>query len=409
MTEKFFAEKIRELGGTAYLVGGAVRDKIRGVAAHDKDYCITGVREENFTKKFPRAEKFGKSFPVYNLLIDNVPCEVAFARTEKKDGEGYHGFKVQFDPSVTIEKDLYRRDTTINAMAIEILTGEVIDPFNGREDTLNGKIRAVSKHFVDDPIRALRAARQSAQFNFEICEETFDAMKLCAKELADEPGERIFSELFNALKTDRPSVFFRNLARANLLEITFPEVAQLCGKTQPAAYHPEGDAYEHTLNILDEVSRANEKPAVRFAAMAHDFGKGTTPEKMLPHHYFHEQRGLKVLEKMAARINLPNDWRKFAALVIKEHMRAPLLSSAGKIVDLLIKLNNAQFSIKDFNDIIRADHKSLPPYLERAEFILEKILKVGGKDAPPELSGKKIGEWIRDERIRQFVKIRNDL
>ena len=405
MTELDFAKKIHEAGGAAYLVGGAVRDKFRGVEAHDKDYCVTGVDEKIFVAAFPKAAKFGKSFPVYAVEIDGKFCEVAFARTEKKIGTGYRGFEISFSPSVTIEQDLFRRDTTINAMAIELLSGKLVDPFGGREDVLNKKIRAVSKHFTDDPVRALRAARQAAQFNFEICAETIAAMKLCGAELAHEPTERIFDELETALKTDRPSIFFRSLERAELLEIIFPEIFQLRGKIQPTHFHPEGDAYEHTLKIVDEVAAVNPKPMVRFAALMHDIGKGTTPPEMLPHHYKHEKRGLEVLEQMNRRMTLPNEWKKSAAFVIREHMRAPRLSKPGKIVELLMKLNGLKLGVKDFCDIIRADNHGLPPYLERAREIIDELLKIGGKDAPPEFKGAEVGKWIFAARTKRFVEI----
>ena len=406
MTEFDFAKKIREAGGTAYLVGGAVRDKFRGVVAHDKDYCVTGVEEKIFAETFPNASKFGKSFPVYSVEIDGKFCEVAFARTEKKIGAGYRGFEVSFSPDVTIEQDLFRRDTTINAMAIEILSGSLVDPFGGREDVLNKKIRAVSKHFTDDPVRALRAARQAAQFNFEICDSTIEAMKLCGEELSREPTERIFDELETALKTDKPSIFFRSLERAELLEITFPEIARLRGKIQPTFFHPEGDAYEHTLQIVDDVSKVNPKPMVRFAALMHDIGKGTTPQEMLPHHYKHEKRGLEVLNQMNRRMTLPNEWKKSAAFVIREHMRAPRLEKPGKIVDLLLRLNGMKLGVKDFCDIIRVDNHGLPPYLEHAREIIDELLKIGGKDAPPELKGSQVGQWIEAARIRRFVEIK---
>lgn len=405
MTEKDFAKKIDNLGGTAYLVGGAVRDKFRGVKAHDRDYCICGVDEKTFAENFPDALKFGKSFPVYSIAIESKMCEVAFARTEKKIGTGYRGFSVNFDKNVTIEEDLFRRDTTINAMAIKILSGELIDPFGGKKDVEQKKIRAVSKHFVDDPVRALRAARQSAQFNFEITPETLTSMNLCAVELAEESGERIFAELENALKTDKPSIFFHSLDKSNLLQIAFPEIFQLKGKIQPTEFHPEGDAYEHSLQILDEVAKVNRKPEIRFAALVHDIGKGTTPPEMLPHHYNHEKRGLKVFEKMAEKIPLPNDWKKIAAFVIREHMRAPLLSKAGKITELLLKIHFSKISVEDFNDIIRADHKSLPSYLESAKFFIDEFLKISGKNAPPELKGAKIGKWLFEERIKKFVEL----
>ncbi len=405
MTELEFAKKIGVAGGKAYLVGGAVRDKFRGVAAHDRDYCVTGLDEKIFNQIFVDAPKFGKSFPVYSLDIDDAPCEVAFARTEIKVGTGYRGFEILFSPSVTIEQDLYRRDTTINAMAIELLSGELVDPFGGREDVLNRKIRAVSEHFTDDPVRALRAARQAAQFDFEICAETVAAMKLCKEELAHEPTERIFGELETALKTDKPSIFFRSLERAELLQITFPEIFQLRGKIQPSEFHPEGDAYEHTLQILDDVAKINPKPIVRFAALVHDIGKGKTPPEMLPHHYLHEKRGLEVLNEMNRRMTIPSDWKKVAAFVIREHMRAPRLEKSGKIVALLLKLSGLKITANDFCDIINVDNHGLPFYLEHAQEIIDELFKIGGKDAPPELEGKQIGKWIHDERIRRFVKI----
>ncbi|MBE8955152.1 MAG: HD domain-containing protein [Quinella sp. 2Q5] len=404
MTELDFAKKIHELGGRAYLVGGAVRDKFRGVRAHDRDYCVTGVDEKIFADAFPAA-KFGKSFPVYSVEIDNAFCEVAFARTERKVGSGYRGFEILFAPDVTIEQDLYRRDTTINAMAVDILTGELVDPFGGRADVLGKKIRAVSQHFTDDPVRALRAARQAAQFGFDICPETLEAMRRCSGELAAEPTERIFDELETALKTVRPSIFFRSLERAGLLKITFPEIFDLRGKVQPTAFHPEGDAYEHTLAIVDEVAAANPKPVVRFAALMHDIGKGTTPAHMLPHHYKHERRGLEVLSRMNRRMRLPADWKKSAAFVIREHMRAPRLVKPGKIVELLMNLNGLKISVDDFCDIIRADNHGLPPYLMHARQIIDELLKIRGTDAPPDLTGKDVGRWLREERTRRFVEI----
>ncbi len=404
MTEKDFVHKINLIGGKAYLVGGAVRDKFRGVEAHDKDYCVTGINESDFRTMF-KAFKSGNSFPVYRIEIDGKMCEVSFARREKKISSGYRGFETIFEPNVTIEDDLYRRDTTINAIAIELSTGKIIDPYNGVEDIANKKIRAVSSHFVEDPVRALRAARQSAQFNFEITDDTIIAMNKCGEELRLEPGERIFNELNLALQTDKPSIFFRNLERAKLLEIIFPEFHQLIGKIQPKEFHPEGDAFEHTMNILDNVAKVNTKPLVRFAALVHDIGKGTTPLDMLPHHYEHDVRGLIVLDKMNQRMTLPRDWLKAAKFIIKQHMHAPLYKKPGKIVDLIMKIPLTKLTFDDFNDIIYADHNGLPGYLKNAEKIYFELLKVDGKNCPENFCGKQIGQWIRAERIRTYLNI----
>ena len=399
MKEATFIKKVNDIGGKAYLVGGAVRDTFRKVEAQDKDYCITGVTESDFNLTFPGAFKVGNSFPVYKLNIDDKLCEVAFARRERKSGKGYRGFKVTFDSTVTIEDDLYRRDTAMNAIAIELPVGKIIDPYNGIEDIANKKIRIISKHFVDDPVRALRAARQSAQFQFDITDDTILAMSECGEELAQESGERIFKELHLALQTYKPSIFFRNLNRARLLEIIFPELWQLIGKTQPTEFHPEGDAFEHTMKIVDVVAKVNAKPEVRFAALAHDLGKGTTPQSMLPHHYGHDLRGLEVLNEWSRRVPLPRNWLKSAKFVIERHMHAPIYKKPGKIVDLIMKIPSSGLSFSDFNDIIFADHKSLPDYLEHAEQIYKELLKVNGKECPENLKGEQIGQWIRAKRI----------
>lgn len=402
MEEATFINKVNNIGGKVYLVGGAVRDIFRKVEAQDKDYCITGITETDFNLIFPDAFKVGNSFPVYKVNIDDQLCEVAFARRECKSGKGYRGFKVTFDPTVTIEEDLYRRDTTMNAIAIELPISKVIDPYNGVEDITNKRIRMISKHFADDPVRALRAARQSAQFQFDITDDTILAMNKCGEELAGESSERIFKELHLALQTDKPSIFFRNLNRAGLLEIIFPELWQLIGKTQPTEFHPEGDAFEHTMNIVDEVAKVNIKPEVRFVALVHDLGKGTTPQSMLPHHYGHDLRGLEVLNEWSRRVTFPRDWLKPAKFVIERHMHAPLYKKPGKIVDLIMKIPSSGLSFSDFNDIIFADHKSLPDYLKYSEQIYNELLKVNGKECPESLKGEQIGQWIRSRRIELF-------
>ena len=147
LTERAFAEIIAENGGRVFRVGGCVRDWFMGIIPKDIDFCVVGMVKKNFKAIFPDAQEYGKSFPVFRLLIDGIKCEVAFARTERKVGRGYKGFKISSNPKATIEEDLFRRDTTVNSIAMDSLTGEIIDPFHGREDIKNGILRATSKHF----------------------------------------------------------------------------------------------------------------------------------------------------------------------------------------------------------------------------------------------------------------------
>ena len=392
MTEADFVCRLCDAGARIFRVGGCVRDHFRGAQAKDVDYAVTGITEERFHALFPRAEKIGRSFPVYHVRVDGVRREVAFARRERKTGAGYRGFDVIFDPTVTIEEDLYRRDTRMNAMAIELPEGALLDPYGGRADLVAGVICAVSEHFTDDPVRALRAARQAAEFGYRVEEGTLLYMRACADELR------------RALATPHPSVFFRVLRAADLLAVTFPEIAALEGQVQPVEFHPEGDALAHTLAMVDAVAEETEDIRTRFAALVHDLGKGLTPKEMLPHHYGHEKTGLTALAAWNRRMTLPHDWMKAASFVIRQHMRAPRLTRLGKIADLLLGVGASGLSMEEFNVIIRADHGSLPPYLAHGAAALRAMQTVTGRAAPPELTGAEIGVWLREQRVRILKK-----
>lgn len=410
MREEDFVSALRKCGARVFIVGGWVRDQIRGVKAHDKDYMVAGMEEDTFTELFPAAEKVGKSFPVYLVAIDGKKSEVAFARKERKTGSGYCGFAVDYDSSVTLEEDLYRRDTTMNSLAMELPEKTIHDLYGGEADIRGGIIRAISKHFSEDPVRALRAARQAAEFGFAIEDNTYRLMAACREELVHEPVERVLGELRRALNTPKPSIFFRCLNRAGLLSVTFPELAALIGKTQPPAFHPEGDAFEHTMLVVDKVAEQTDSVLARFAGLVHDLGKGTTPKEMEPHHYGHEERGLVVLTKWNRRMTLPRDWMQAGSFVIAEHMRAPMLGKAAKIVDLLLKVDRSNLSWPEFRAVILADHQSLPDYLQYGEVYVEKMKQVSGRDCPFGVTGKKVGEWIRSEQLKIYrnIVIRSD-
>ena len=405
MREEEFVKAVEGAGGTVYLVGGWVRDHLRGATPRDKDFVITGLEREAFAELFPAASLIGHAFPVYLVEIDGVRSEVSFARRERKSGHGYRGFAVDFGAEVTIEDDLFRRDTRINSMAYRLPAMELIDPYGGRSDLAHCVIRATSHHFSEDPVRALRAARQAAELGFVIEDGTRTLMADCATELEEEPTERIVHELSRALAAPQPSLFFEALAHASLLESVFPEIFALKGKTQPPEYHPEGDAYCHTMQIVDVVARKTQTIEARFAALVHDIGKGKTPEEMLPHHYGHEQRGLLVLDAWNKRMTLPKAWLMAARFVIKEHMRAPLLKKTGKIADLLLAVEKSGLSFADFRRIICADHGTLPYYLVHGEDLLRKMLQVRGTEAPPELRGADVGKWLREERVRRLAQL----
>lgn len=402
MSEQEFCQIIQSLGGELYIVGGWVRDIIRHAIPKDKDYVICHVDETEFKQTFPKAKKVGKAFPVYLVKIDGKNCEVAFTRTEQKTGHGYKGFSVSYAKDVNIEDDLFRRDTTMNSIAYNVQTGKFLDPYHGANDIHEQLIRAVSHHFADDPVRALRAARQASEFNFKITDDTLRLMNKCQGEMQYEPSERILRELQRALATARPSIFFRNLQNADLLASLFPEIYALIGKTQPEFFHPEGDAFEHTMEIVDLVASLTDDLAVRFAGLVHDIGKGATPLEMLPHHYGHERIGGDILLSWNKRMTLPKKWLQGSLFVIKEHMRAARLSKTGKIVDLLLAIEKNPLGFDGFNAVILADSKHLPYYLADYKNYLKKIHSVSMKDCPANLKGKAIGDWLKQAQVKAF-------
>lgn len=261
------ANKINNVGGKLYMVGGAVRDSFLEIEPKDYDYVVTSLTKEKFLELFPESNIRGKSFPVFDMY----GAEFALARVEKKIDKGYKGFEITSSPEITIEQDLKRRDVTINSIAIDVLTKEIIDPFSGRKDIENKILRATSNAFREDPLRVYRVAKLAARFNFEVEEATINMMKSLREELDTLSKARVYSELYGALETAKPSIFFDVLRKANCLDIHFKEINDLIGVEQPLEHHPEGDCYNHSMEVLDRAAKRTNKVEVRFAALVHDF------------------------------------------------------------------------------------------------------------------------------------------
>ena len=354
------ANKIHSKGGNVYLVGGAIRDKLLGIVNHDEDYCVTGISFEEFKELFPEAYIRGKDFPVFSM--DNK--EFAIARKERKIGIGHNSFDVEVDKKITIEEDLERRDITINAIAKEVLTDKIIDPFHGREDLKNKIIRAVSSHFAEDPLRVYRVARFASQFNFHVEENTMQMMKLLKSELSSLAVERVYHELSKALLTDKPSRFFDVLKEADVLDIHFKEVYDLIGAEQPLKYHPEGDSYNHSMIVLDRVADKTKTLSDRrklelcFSAFVHDLGKGTTPKEEYPHHINHEKRGAQLVKNMGNRLKLPTRLIKCGVTSCLEHMRGGIFDkmTVFKKVSFIERVNNTILGLDGLQIIVDADN-----------------------------------------------------
>lgn len=350
------ANKIKSSGGNLYLVGGAIRDELLGNKTHDKDYCVTGLSSKEFKELFPQAIIRGNSFPVFILN----GSEFALARIERKNGIGHKEFNIITDKSITIEQDLSRRDITINSIAQEVLTGKLIDPFNGITDIQEKIIKATTNHFLEDPLRVYRVARFAAQLDFTVEEKTLELMNKSRKELNTLSKERIFTEFLKALETKRPSIFFEVLKNAKVLDVHFPEIHNLIGALQPIQYHPEGDAYNHTMLAVDESAKLTQNPEYRFCALVHDLGKGITPKEEYPHHYNHETNGVPLVEKLGNRIGIPNKWINSGKIACKEHMRGGIFykMKPAKKVEFIERISKTRLGLHGLQIVVYSDKLS---------------------------------------------------
>ncbi len=302
-----------------YLVGGAVRDKLLGLAVKDRDWVVTGATPDDMLKQ--GFTPVGKDFPVF--LHPQTHEEYALARTERKTAAGYHGFTFHADSKITLEEDLKRRDLTINAMA-EDADGNLLDYVNGQADLEKRILRHVSPAFAEDPVRILRIARFAARFapsGFTIAAETMQLMRQMVKqgEVNALVPERVWQEMSRALAEPAPEVFIETLRECGALKILFPEIERLFGVPQPLEHHPEIDSGVHTLMVLQQACLLSDEAVVRFAALTHDLGKGTTRKEILPHHYGHEERGYYLVKDLCKRYKIPNQYRHLAEITARYH------------------------------------------------------------------------------------------
>lgn len=324
-----------------YLVGGAVRDELLGLAVGERDWVVVGADPQQLIDM--GYKPVGRDFPVF--LHPETREEYALARTERKTAPGYHGFEFHAAPDVTLEQDLQRRDITINAMARDV-DGNLIDPFGGQRDLEKRVIRHVSDAFTEDPVRILRVARFACRFHeqgFTIAGETRALMveMVDAGEVDALVAERVWAETVRAMAEKKPSVYFEILRDCGALNVLFPEIDRLWGVPQPARWHPEIDTGVHTMMVLDQSAKLTNDVAVRFAALVHDLGKGTTPAEVLPSHHGHEERSVGLVHKFCDRYRVPNRYRELAVHVARYHGHYHKISEMrpDTIVTMLGKLD----------------------------------------------------------------------
>jgi tRNA nucleotidyltransferase (CCA-adding enzyme) len=325
------AEAIRAAGGRAFIVGGWVRDRLLGVDSKDIDLESFGLEAERLRRlleSFGRVEPVGASFQVYKA----GDIDVSLPRRESKAGRGHRGFDVTGDPSMSIKDAARRRDFTINAIAWDPLTGEYLDPFNGRRDLDVRALRAVDPAtFGDDSLRALRALQFAARFDLTLDEVT---ARLCRDlPLDDLPAERIWGEVEKLLLAPKPSIGLALAMALGIVARLFPELQALSGCPQEPEWHPEGDVWVHNLQVvdrargrIDDLDRPQQM-AVMLGALCHDFGKPLTTATIdgRIRSLDHEEQGVAPAVAFLDRLNVYSmdgyDVRRQVLGIVAQHLK----------------------------------------------------------------------------------------
>lgn len=324
-----------------FLVGGAVRDELLGLPVKERDWVVVGGTPEALIEK--GFKPVGKEFPVY--LHPETHEEYALARTERKIAPGYRGFKIRTSPEVTIEEDLLRRDLTINAIARDP-HGRIIDPYNGRRDIELRLLRHVSDAFREDPVRILRVARFAARFahlGFRVAPETQGLMKSLVEsgEIDALVPERVWSELVRALGEKTPVAFVAVLRACGAFKRLFPELERLFGHSLAPDLYIKTDAGENALLALENASRIDASPVIRFAALIRGLGEIESPTADSCANRNSDVPGLAALAGICERLKVPWEYRGLAEKVLRFERSCENLFrlSAEQIVDLLQRLN----------------------------------------------------------------------
>ena len=326
---KKIINSIVNAGGELFLVGGAVRDNILNISPQDKDYMVRKInirKLRSILKDFGIAKIIGKSFPVvqFRQFGHETSYEISLPRKEKSTGPGHSDFEIDCSPDISVEEDLLRRDFTINAIAINMVTGDLIDPYNGKTHLKNGILKMVHENaFKEDALRILRGAQFSARFRLWADINTLNSMGEAAPLLNHISMDRHWLEIKKAmLHSERPSVFFTTLRKVNALQYIIPELNRCIGVPQDHKWHIN-NVFEHIMSALDSVPST--KLHVRLAALFHDIGKPITMNKEKDgniHFYGHDLKSKLIASKTLRERwkGCPEDITKKVETLVENHM-----------------------------------------------------------------------------------------
>ena len=338
---------------------------------------------------------YGQSFGIYSLAGHDI--DVAMPRRERRTGSKHTDFEVEVGPYIGTREAARRRDFTINALMEDILSGELIDHFGGLADLKAGVIRHVDDEtFAEDPLRVLRAAMFAARFGFRVAPETIELCR--SMDLSDLSRERVEEELRKALLgSDKPSVFFETLREMDQLDVWFPELKALIGVEQDPVYHPEGDVWVHTMEVVDRAAKYRDRVSDPYAfmllALTHDMGKPVTTEfiKGRIHAYDHENRGVPIAESFVKRITGEKSVIRYVLNMLPLHMRPNMHAYSKPGVKSTNRMFDAAVAPEDLIWFAMADRPLMAgeePFSGDSGFLFERLGKYEEIMARPHVTGK---------------------
>jgi tRNA nucleotidyltransferase (CCA-adding enzyme) len=392
------ARAVREAGGRALIVGGWVRDRLMGHPSKDIDievFGIDAVRLKEILQRFGSVNTVGESFTVYKV----GGLDVSIPRRESKTGRGHKGFSVTGDPALSYEDAARRRDFTINAISWDPLTGEYVDPFDGRGDIERRVLRAVdASTFADDSLRVLRAIQFAARFEFSVDAATRDLCR--GLPLDDLPAERIWGEIEKLLlRARKPSIGFALALELGVIERLFPELDALVGCPQEPEWHPEGDVWLHTLLVIDEARKRiddleyPQRVAVMLGAVCHDLGKPPTTAFIdgRIRSLDHEEEGLPPSRALLDRLNVHSlqgyDVRREVLGMVANHLKPGMFCKAQPPVgDGAFRRLAQKVDLELLARVARADCEGRGGGFDCSamDWFAQRARELGVEHAPPE-------------------------
>lgn len=392
--------------GRPLLVGGCVRDSMMGREPKDYDvevYNAPQAAVDRVLSQFGSVDPVGRSFGVIKFRRDGMEYDISLPRRDRKVGSGHRGFEIGSDPSLSPSEALARRDFTINAMAADPSSGELIDPFCGQADLGKHLLKHTSEAFAEDPLRVLRAFQFAARFGFRLDSSTAAICASITGSFVELPKERIWGEWAKwAADAIQPSAGLRVLEETDWLK-HFPEIAGLRSLEQEPEWHPEGDVFEHTCHCLDalaqfpewKVLEPDDRRVLMLAVLAHDLGKGGTTARAEKHGKLrwispgHEAAGGPLVESLMTRIGAPLDVAPRVRPLVENHhshYHGPVPPTATAVRRLARRL--APATLAQWLLVLRADHLGRPPLVsketaERVDAWAEAARELALRDSAP--------------------------